>query len=179
MPLSGGELGRVAKSTAQKIATPTSATLGIAVNDVQQIADHLQVILANSIILAAKTKKHHWNVTGPNFIALHKLFDEQYAALSENIDEIAERIRALGEKAIGSHTEVLVNTTLFERENTYYNASEMIEELLNDHEAIIRSLRPAINSINDDHNDAGTADFLTGLLKEHEKTAWFLRAHLE
>lgn len=162
-----------------KIATSTPATLGIAENDVKQIADHLQVILANTIILAAKTKKHHWNVTGMHFKALHDLFDEQHAALSANIDDIAERIRSLGEKAIGSHTEVLVNTTLFERENTHYRAEEMIEELLNDHEAIIRSLRPAIDSIDKDHNDAGTADFLTGLLKEHEKTAWFLRSHLE
>lgn len=162
-----------------KIANLTPATLGIAENDVQQIADHLQVILANTIILAAKTKKHHWNVTGLHFKSLHELFDEQHAALSANVDEIAERIRSLGEKAIGSHTEVLVRATLFERENTYYNAQEMIEELLNDHEAIIRSLRPAIDSIDKDHNDTGTADFLTGLLKEHEKTAWFLRSYLE
>ena len=143
------------------------------------IVEILSKNLADQHILYVKTRNFHWNVTGPNFTQLHKLYEDQYTQLAEAIDSTAERIRMLGARAPGSMSEFLGQARLSEQKSHLPRAGEMTAILLADHEAIIRNLRGDIDTVNDDLGDAGTADFLTGLIQDHEKAAWFLRAHLE
>ena len=109
---------------------------------------------------------------------LHAFFEKQYDELEGSIDEVAERIRALGGLATGSMAGFLKLARLQESTGNPPDADGMIAELLADHEAIIRQLRTDLDTANEKYHDAGTSDFLTGLLEGHEKMAWMLRAHL-
>ncbi len=134
-------------------------------------------LLADEHVLYVKTRNFHWNVTGLDFGSLHALFEKQYDELSETIDEIAERIRALGGVAPGSMKEFLKLARLEEQPGDTLAAEKMIAALLSDYESVIRALRADIE-VTGEAGDAGTDDFLTGILEAHEKTAWMLRAHL-
>jgi starvation-inducible DNA-binding protein len=138
----------------------------------------LATILADTTVLASLTRNAHWNVTGPHFAQLHELFGTQYDALDSAADDIAERIRALGHPAPGSLSEFLQLTTIKELPGAERKGEAFVERLLEAHEAICRNLRTAIAQCDNQYNDPATSDFLTGLLESHEKTAWFLRAHL-
>jgi starvation-inducible DNA-binding protein len=138
----------------------------------------LKSLLADEYILYTKTRNFHWNVTGPRFHDLHKFFEGQYEELDETIDEVAERIRALGGVAPGSLAEFLASARLSEQKGELTSPDLMVERLLADHEAIIRSLREDVRKAIDEFGDAGTSDFLTGLMEEHEKMAWMLRSLL-
>jgi starvation-inducible DNA-binding protein len=138
----------------------------------------LKTLLADEYILYTKTRNFHWNVTGPRFHDLHKFFEDQYDDIDETIDEVAERIRALGGVAPGSLGEFLASARLSEQKGELTSSDLMVERLLADHEAIIRSLREDVKKANDEFGDAGTSDFLTGLMEEHEKMAWMLRSLL-
>jgi len=151
--------------------------LGLSSKALESVVDALAVLLADEHVLYVKTRNFHWNVTGPHFGPLHALFEKHYDELAETIDEVAERIRSLGGTAPGSMAAFLKLARLSEATGKTPKDSEMIAALLADHEAIIRELRGTI-SLADKHGDEGTADFLTGLLEGHEKTAWMLRAHL-
>ncbi len=107
---------------------------------------------------------------------LHKLFEAQYSDLEQVIDEVAERITKLGGKAIGTMKEFIDHSILKESPK-YENQTEMIKELLSDHEAILKQLRDFIKEI-EDTNDYGTADFLTAILQKHEAKAWILRKYV-
>lgn len=135
-------------------------------------------LLADQHVLYIKTRNFHWNVTGPFFGPLHALFEAQYSAQAETIDEIAERLRALGGVAPGSMKEFLKLSRLDEQPGGTLESSKMLAILLTDHETVIRQLRADIETA-DKAGDAGTNDFLVGILEAHEKTAWMLRAHLE
>lgn len=167
-----------AKEKNMKIKENTAANIGISDKNVASSAMMLNILLADEMVLYTKTRNYHWNVVGMEFIQLHKLFEEQYDQLAESIDEIAERIRQLGHYAVGSMKGFLSITNLLESENDVENASDMIRNLVNDHETIIRYLRENINKTADDYKDIGTSDFITGLMEQHEKMAWMLRAHL-
>lgn len=145
--------------------------------DNEQIKREFEILLSNEYVLAVKTQNFHWNVKGMNFDSLHKFFEEQYDAIQEDIDEIAERIRKLGFNSIGSLKEFLENTTLEESINKNLKDSEMIKELLDDNEQIIREIRKILES--EIKLDDGTEDFLIGILQGHEKRSWMLRSHLE
>lgn len=145
----------------------------------EAVAEILGGILADQHVLYVKTRSFHWNVTGPQFSVLHALFEKQYDALAEAIDETAERIRALGAPSPGSMAEFLKAARLKEHIGRAPNAHAMLETLLADHEAMARQLRADADRCAGELNDASTNDFLIGLLQEHEKTAWMLRAHLE
>jgi starvation-inducible DNA-binding protein len=134
--------------------------------------------LADEYVLYTKTRKYHWNVEGPHFHNLHKLFESQYEEIDETIDAVAERIRALGLYSTGSLDEFLKDTRLKEDGGGQISATQMIENLLADHESLIRSLRSDLATASDSYGDAGTQDFLTGLMESHEKTAWMLRSLL-
>jgi starvation-inducible DNA-binding protein len=108
---------------------------------------------------------------------LHKLFESQYKKLEEAIDEIAERINKLGMPVIGTLKEFLENTSLKEFPANYPAKDAMLKELLKDHESVIRALRKFIDDCDEKYSDAGTADFLTGLMEEHETIAWTLRRY--
>lgn len=151
--------------------------IGLSQKNLETSINVLSLVLADEVVLYTKTRKFHWNVSGNSFMELHKLFEEDYKVLEINIDEIAERINKLGGKTIGTMKEFLDKTNLKEAPNVYPNQKEMITELLSDHETIIKSLRDDIEKC-DELNDAGSADFLTGLLKQHEKIAWVLRRYL-
>lgn len=151
--------------------------LGLSAKALDSVVGALAVLLADEHVLYVKTRNFHWNVTGPHFGPLHALFEKHYDELAETIDEIAERIRALGGTAPGSMAAFLKLARLSEATGRPPKDSEMIAVLLADHEAVIRELRGTIE-LAGKHGDEGTADFLTGLMEAHEKTAWMLRAHL-
>ncbi|OAB29454.1 starvation-inducible DNA-binding protein [Flavobacterium fryxellicola] len=139
----------------------------------------LSAILANEMTLYIKLRKFHWNVSGQSFMELHKLFEGQYTQLEVSIDETAERISKLGGKTIGTMKEFSELTIIKESPNQYPAQKEMLKELLEDHETVIVQLRKDVDVCADENKDAGTADFLTGLMQDHETMAWALRRYLE
>jgi starvation-inducible DNA-binding protein len=162
---------------------PTNAhtlvpAIGVSKEGLETVTAVLNVLLADEVLLYLKTRNFHWNVVGPNFIEMHEFFEEQYEALDEILDEVAERIRSLGSRAPGSMGEFLKTTRLSETNGHVAHASEIIAVLLADHETVIRGIRADLASVGDT-DDAGTEDFLVGLLEQHEKMAWMLRAHLQ
>jgi starvation-inducible DNA-binding protein len=151
--------------------------IGITEANRQAIATELMKILADETVLYIKTKNAHWNVEGADFYDKHKFFETQFGQLDEFIDSVAERIRSIGHYAPATLRSYLSLTHLSE-ENREQNDSEgFIKELLEDHESIIIHLRENIKPFADKLNDAGTSDFITGLMENHEKMAWFLRSH--
>jgi starvation-inducible DNA-binding protein len=138
----------------------------------------LSTILSDEVTLYTKTRKFHWNVSGESFMELHRLFQEQYTELEETIDEIAERIGKLGSKTIGTMKEFGKLTRLKESPDVYPSQKEMLKELLGDHESLIKELRKDIEICDEVNNDAGTTDFLTGVMEQHETAAWVLRRYL-
>jgi len=152
--------------------------IGITGKHLAGTTDLLSVVLADEITLYTKTRNFHWNVTGESFMELHKLFQAQYTELEETIDEIAERISKLGGKAVGTMKEFIQLTRLKEHPGKYPSQKDMIKELLADHESVIRQLRKDIEACDEKFKDAGTTDFLTGIMQQHETTAWVLRRYL-
>lgn len=145
-----------------------------------QIIDTLNTILATAHVLYVKTRNYHWNVVGPEFHSLHEMFEQQYTQLAENIDEIAERVRMLGGKSLGTMAEFIEKSSISEEApRVYPPAHDMVVNLVEGHETVIRYLREQIPVIDEDCGDVGTADFLTGLLEQHEKVAWMLRSLVE
>ena len=139
----------------------------------------LSSILANEMTLYIKLRKFHWNVSGQSFMELHKLFEGQYTQLEVSIDETAERISKLGGKTIGTMKEFSELTIIKESPNQYPGQKEMLQELVENHETLIVQLRKDVDASADENKDAGTADFLTGLMLAHETMAWTLRRYLE
>lgn len=130
-------------------------------------------------MLHTKTKQAHWNIEGNDFYDKHKLFDEQAEQIAETIDDVAERIRTLGHLVPATLKAFLELTRLTENVPSINNSQTFIGDLLLAHETIIIHLRANIDLFANDYEDLGTSDFITGLMKEHEKTAWILRAHLK
>jgi starvation-inducible DNA-binding protein len=143
------------------------------------VIDLLNHDVADAYLLLVKTKKYHWDVVGPQFMTLHKLWEEQYTALSENIDLVAERIRSLGGYPVGTMAGCLKLAAIKEHPGDVPMATQMVAQLMMDHEQIVRNLREHIDACTDTFADQGTADFLTGLMEEHEKMAWMLRSFIE
>lgn len=156
----------------------TGINIGIADKNRQAIVEYLTKLLADEYILYTKTRNYHWNVVGHHFNDLHKFFESQYDSLDADIDEIAERIRALGAKTSATLVEFVKNARIKENPGEYPSADMMVSNLVLDHEGLIQTLRADIFTC-EENNDAGTADFLTGLMEKHEKTAWMLRSVLE
>jgi starvation-inducible DNA-binding protein len=153
--------------------------IGLSDRNREAIAQVLNALLADEYLLYTKTRNYHWNIRGSQFNDLHRLFEKQYEELEEVVDEVAERARSLGHWALGSMTEFLQQARLKEAPGQYPEARDMIANLLADHEALVRQLRGDLVPCLDQYGDAGTNDFLTGLMRQHEKTAWMLRALLE
>jgi starvation-inducible DNA-binding protein len=150
--------------------------IGINDEDRRSIADGLSRLLADTYTLYLKTHNFHWNVTGPMFNTLHLMFETQYTELATAVDDIAERIRALGYPAPGSYREFARLATIPEAEGVP-SAEEMIRQLVDGQEAVARTARQLFPST-DAANDEPTADLLTQRMQIHEKTAWMLRALL-
>lgn len=140
---------------------------GIDANARAAVADALNGVLAETYALYAKTHAYHWNVTGPEFPVLHAMFETQYREMWDALDEIAERVRALGAFAslpasVGA-------------DGVPPAARDMVKNLLSGHEALIRKARKALATAAE-VDDAATEDLLTVRIQTHEKTAWMLRA---
>ena len=153
--------------------------IGITNKNTQEVANELMKLLADEYVLYTKTRNAHWNITGADFYDKHKFFETQFEELDEFIDNIAERIRTIGHYAPGSLKSFLELTQLTEITSKKNDGSGFIKELLSDHEAIIITLRKNIQHFAIEFKDIGTSDFITGLMEQHEKMAWFLRTHLQ
>jgi starvation-inducible DNA-binding protein len=152
--------------------------IGITEKNLNKSTELLTRILADEVVLYIKTRKFHWNVSGESFMELHKLFQSQYTELEESIDQIAERIGKLGDKTMGTMQEFLKHATIKEHHGANESSKEMIKQLLADNQSIIINLRDDIEVCADKNKDAGTADFLTGLMESHETRAWILSRYL-
>ena len=149
---------------------------GLVRNDRKALAGLLGRALASSYMLYHKTHAYHWNVTGPIFYSVHKLTDEQYQDLAGAIDEIAERIRALGFSApigLRQYGEISVVSDV---EGTP-KAGEMVRELAEDHQRVAGLLRRIVEEA-ERVEDVYTADLLTSRIGVHEEASWMLMAML-
>lgn len=150
--------------------------IGITEQDRAAIAEGLSRLLADTYTLYLKTHNFHWNVTGPMFNTLHTMFETQYTELATAVDDIAERIRALGFPAPGTYSAYARLSSIKEQEGIP-SADEMIKLLVEGQEAVVRTARgifPLLEKVSDEP----TADLLTQRMQIHEKTAWMLRSLL-
>ncbi|MFQ6372239.1 Dps family protein [Shewanella sp. YIC-542] len=154
----------------------TEINIGIDQADRLNIANGLNKLLADTYSLYLKTHSFHWNVTGPMFNTLHLMFEAQYTELATAVDLIAERVRALGERALGSYS-AYAKVTDIKEDNGVTDATRMLQELLEGQETIIRSARALYPLVNQAQDEA-TNDLLTQRIQLHEKTAWMLRSML-
>lgn len=163
----------------KSVKAPKSAKIdiGIPENDRQKIAEGLSRLLADSYTLYLKTHNFHWNVTGPMFQTLHLMFEAQYTELALAVDLIAERIRSLGVAAPGTYKEFAKLTTIEEPEGVP-SATEMIKQLVEGQEAVVRTAR-SLFPRTEKAGDEVSADLLTQRMQLHEKNAWMLRSLLE
>lgn len=153
--------------------------IGITGKNEQEVATILSKFLADEYVLYTKTRNAHWNIEGPDFYSVHKFFEAQFGELDEFIDSVAERIRSLGHYAPATLASFLELTHLTEMSRDKNDSQGFIKELMEDHQSIIIHLRENINPLIEKYKDSGTSDFITGLMEQHEKMAWFLRAHLK
>lgn len=151
--------------------------IGISAENREKITAGLSKVLADSYMLYLRTHNYHWNVTGEHFHSLHEQFEEQYNELAAAIDEIAERIRALGHRAPGSFREFTELTSIVE-DTDQPKAMEMVRRLAVDNETVMRTARETLPAC-EEAGDEATIDLLTERLHTHSKTAWMLRSHLE
>ncbi len=153
--------------------------MDIGISDVnrKQVAQGLSKLLADTYTLYLKTHNFHWNVEGPMFQTLHVMFMGQYTEMWNALDIIAERIRALGHYAPGTYSE-FVKLTSIKESKAVPKANKMIEELIEGHEAVIKTARSIFEAA-EKAKDQTTMDVLTQRLDIHEKTAWMLRSLLK
>lgn len=151
---------------------------GLDANARAAVAEALNGVLADTYVLYQTTHAYHWNVTGPQFPVLHAMFEEQYREMWAALDEIAERVRALGAFAPASGRVFASLATIESAEETPPKAEDMIRNLLAGHETLIRRAREALSAASE-VNDAASEDLLTVRIQTHEKTAWMLRAMVE
>lgn len=148
--------------------------IGIEQSDRQAIAEGLSHVLADTYSLYLKTHYFHWNVTGSLFNSLHTMFEQQYTELATAVDELAERIRALGVFAPGSYSQFAELSSIPETREVP-SAEEMVRLLVEGNEAVAKTARSVFPAA-EKGNDEATADLLTDRLRVHEKTAWMLRS---
>lgn len=153
--------------------------IGIKPEDSVQVSDSLNKLLADEHVLYIKTRNAHWNVVGKDFGAQHVFFEGQYRILEDIIDQVAERIRAIGHYTEGTMEDYLKLTQLNEKSRENNDSLSFIKDLLSDHESVIIEARENITRFADEWHDLGSSDFITGLMQDHEKMAWMLRSHLQ
>ncbi len=176
----GKQSGTVVPAASPASGTGPAIDIGISDKDRREIATALSKFLADSYTLYLKTHNFHWNVTGPMFNALHNMFEAQYTEQWTALDDIAERIRALGYNAPGSYAEFIKLSTIKEAPGATAAPDwrEMVRQLVVGNEAVCRSARKAID-VADDADDEPTEDMLIQRLQTHEKYAWMLRSLLQ
>ena len=155
----------------------TSVESGIVTKDRKEVAKGLSKLLADSYLSYLKTQNYHWNVVGPQFTSLHLLFEKQYTELAGAVDDIAERIRALGEPAPGTFSK-FSNISSIHEDQEIPSATAMIKNLVHDNDSISKFSRE-LTHIAEQADDDATCDLLTKRMESHEKNAWMLRSLLE
>ncbi len=163
-----------------KMKSPASGepAIGLERNARKHVAEALGQVLAGTYLTQLKTQYYHWNVTGTHFGSLHALFETQYNGLSAAVDEIAERIRALGFPTPGTFREFTALAEVEEDKTLPADWSVMVKNLLAANEALARHLREHLAEVQE-AGDEGTADLFIRRLQEHEKAAWMLRSYLQ
>lgn len=156
--------------------TATSLDTGIKKSARSTVAEELSKVLADSLAIYLKTHGYHWNVRGPEFFSYHSLLELQYREIWAALDDIAERIRALGELAPQGYA-TFANLTSIKDGDPEAEAQDMIKELMRDHETVIATARHALDAA-DDAGDEASVDLMTQRLAAHEKSAWMLRSSL-
>ncbi|MCP5469185.1 MAG: DNA starvation/stationary phase protection protein [Chlamydiales bacterium] len=141
-----------------------------------EVIKKLSHFLADSYVLYIKTLNFHWNMTGSEFFMFHKLLQDQYEALAEASDDVAERIRQLGGKAPGSMAEFL-KLACMKESLTDLSMTEMVRELVASHELMVKHAGEII-AYCDQNGDPGTSDMIVGRMRDHDKQAWLLRSHI-
>lgn len=152
--------------------------IGITDENRQAVATELSKLLADEYILYTKTRNAHWNVEGVDLYGKHTFFERQFKQLDNFIDLVAERIRCLGHFAPATLQSFLSLTQFTEKSREKNDSASFIKELLADHECIIMNLREDINKFATEFHDVGSSDFITDLMEDHEKMAWYLRSNL-
>lgn len=165
-----------ASNTAASDGKADNLNTGISEENSAKVADALNQVLADEFVLYVKTLNFHWNIEGRDFHALHVFLDEQYHQLQTIIDSVAERVRKVGHFATGSMQEFLDSASLDEHAAAASVSEKILSELASDHDTLIRKMRELIDDFEQKYEDAGSSDFITGVMKEHEKMAWMLRA---
>ncbi len=164
------------------VAAPSVPGIDIGIKDAdrKKVADGLSHFLADAYTLYLKTHNFHWNVTGSMFNSLHTMFEAQYTEQWTALDEIAERIRALGFNAPGSYREFVTLTSIAEEPGLTDSADwrEMVRQLVQGNEAVCRTARKVLE-LAEKAGDAPSEDLLTQRLQTHEKYAWMLRSLLQ
>ncbi len=150
---------------------------GLVESDREKVSDELTRLLADSYTLYLKSHNYHWNVTGPMFQTLHVMFEQHYMELALAVDEIAERVRALGYPVPATYAQ-FARLSSIKEQDTPPAAMEMVRDLVVGHEAVIATARATL-AVAEPANDAATADLATRRIDVHEKTAWMLRSLLE
>lgn len=156
----------------------TAVNTGLQENARKSVAEALNATLADTYALYMKTHAYHWNVTGPRFHQLHLMFEEQYREMWAALDEIAERVRALGVFAPSSGKAMGELAAIENADATPPGADKMVETLLKDHETLIKRAREGLATA-EEAGDIASVDLLTVRIRSHEKTAWMLRAMTE
>lgn len=152
--------------------------IGINATHRHEVVKKICQLLSDEFVLFVKTLNAHWNVEGNDFYNKHSFFEIQYREMIDIIDNVAERIRSLGHYAPATLHEFAALTRLSESKNESSDGISYIKSLLEGHDAILFFIREHLAEITDRYKDAGTGDFLTGLIETHEKMSWKLRAQL-
>lgn len=147
-------------------------------NSSAALAKQLALVLSDTYVLAVKTHGYHWNVTGPSFGSLHTLFEQQYAALIINADDIAERIRTFGYYPDGSMDSFTQNTVVKEASTKQLSAEGMLKDLYKSYDSMRERMVEA-EDLADDLDDLATQDLMTQQIREHDKVMWMLKSHYE
>jgi starvation-inducible DNA-binding protein len=155
------------------------ANIGITEENRAAVSAQLAKLLADEFVLYTKTRNAHWNVEGPDFHSMHLFFESQYEELDDIMDSVAERMRMIGHYAPATLKSFLQLTHLGELTERSNDSLGFIRELVEDHNSIIEFIRGNINPFANDYGDAGTSDFITGLMETHEKMVLLLRSHLK
>ena len=158
----------------QEEHTMSTIDIGIATADRENIAQYLNRLLADSYTLYLQTHNFHWNVTGPQFRELHLMFEEHYTELAVAVDDIAERIRTLGEVAPGTY-KAFAKLSSIEEVDGVPSANEMVKILTQGHEQVVRTCREALAPAQEAGDESSVA-LISDRMRIHEKTAWMLRA---
>lgn len=152
--------------------------IGIGKEGREKVAQGLGRVLADEYTLYLKTHNFHWNVTGPHFASLHNLFEEHYTEAAIAVDDLAERIRALGSFAPGSYKTFANLSKIDEAPDSPPKAMEMVKTLAHDHEAVAATCREVLATA-EEAEDEVTTDMLIERMTVHDKTAWMLRSFTE